>query len=151
MNTSKPTDEITLEFASRLQYLQLAGNLCREVCHSIGLNSIDDEFINIIELAVSEACTNVIKHSGLKDKGKIILLFQIYKDRLVTVVKDHGKGFDISQVPIPDFDKHTVGGYGIYLIKTQMDEVEYRVIDGWNILSMTRFFIRPDNSEAVKK
>lgn len=93
--------------------------------------------MDAVELAVSEACTNAIKHAG---KGGIILAFQVFDGGIVVQVKDQGKGFDLDKVPPPDFDNHPEGGYGIYIIKSKMDEVEYIRTKNWNILSMTKYF-----------
>lgn len=130
-------DEITLKITNKLEYLYLATALSREVCQVIN----DFEFTNAVELAVSEAVTNAIKHSGISDSKKnIFIIFQIYQDRLVINVKDQGRGFDIDTVMKPDLENHPEGGYGIFIIKSSMDEVEYRRKGDYNTLSMTKYF-----------
>ena len=138
MSNSLLVDEIVLDLASKLDYLHLAARFSREICHSIGHDKIDEKFIDDVELVVSEACTNVIRHAGMDDSGRLVLVFQIYQDRLAIEVKDQGEGFDITKVPDPNFDEFAEGGYGIYIIRTKMDSIEYQTVGEWNILSMTK-------------
>jgi serine/threonine-protein kinase RsbW len=133
-------DEIILEFASSFEYLHLASTLTKEVCKTINNPKLDRDFLTSVELAVSEACTNAIKHGGTNQGKRVVLSFQISNDRLVINVKDQGPGFDITKVPVPDFDSHPAGGYGIYIIKTMMDKVEHVRENNWNILTMTKYF-----------
>jgi serine/threonine-protein kinase RsbW len=50
------------------------------------------------------------------------------------LIKDYGKNFDPTSVPKPDLKKyyqeHKVGGLGIYLMKTLMDDVQYKTVPG---------------------
>ena len=140
MNSSLLIDEIIIDLSSKLEYLHLAARFSREVCHSIGNKEIDSEFINAVELVVSEACTNVIRHAGKHYSGRLMLIFQIYQDRLVIKVKDQGEGFDIMQVPDPDFDEFAEGGYGIFIIRTKMDSVEYQTQGKWNVLTIMKLY-----------
>ncbi|MGB5288673.1 MAG: ATP-binding protein, partial [Ignavibacteriaceae bacterium] len=47
---------------------------------------------------------------------------------------DYGKSFEPESVPLPDLQKyyreHKVGGLGIYLMKSLMDDVKYTSIPG---------------------
>lgn len=80
------------------------------------LDDIDD-----LKVSISEACTNVIKHS--KD-DKFEVNFYIYDDRLTIEVKDTGIGYDKSKVKDPDLKNPQTSGLGLFIIKTLMDEVE---------------------------
>ncbi len=141
-------EEITLKIINKIEYLHLATTLSREVCKTINTSEIDDEFSNTVELVVSEAITNVIKHSNASDsKGNISISFQICQDRLVVNVKDQGQGFDFNRVPEPDLEKHPEGGYGVFIIKSRMDKVGYERGVDWNTLSMTKYFGRAETKD----
>jgi serine/threonine-protein kinase RsbW len=47
---------------------------------------------------------------------------------------DYGKSFEPERVPLPDLQKyyreHRVGGLGMYLMKSLMDNVEYSSVPG---------------------
>jgi serine/threonine-protein kinase RsbW len=134
-------DEIVLEVEQKIEYLRLATTLAREVCRSIKDPRVDQDFINTAELVVSEACTNAILHGKPPGGcGRVATVFQVFQDKIVIHIKDKGPGFDITGVPLPDFDRHPEGGYGLYIIRTKMHEVRYSTSDGWNMLSMTLYF-----------
>jgi len=96
---------------------------------------INRETVENIMLAVDEACTNIIKHAyrSLPD-GEIIIKIEYNEDKFTVVIIDYGKSFDPGSVPKPDLRKYynerRVGGLGMYLMKTLMDDVKYTSIPG---------------------
>ena len=78
-------------------------------------------------LAISEACTNVVRHAYLdQQKSHLILTARRIGERIVFRVRDFGDKFDPAGVPPPQMDgEPTVGGYGVYLMRQVMDEVRY--------------------------
>ncbi len=134
-------DEITLKITNRLEYLHLATTLSREICQVINDPGVDPGFTSTVELVVSEAVTNAIKHSDTSSPANdIFITFKIHQDRLAINVGDQGRGFDLETVLGPDLEKHPEGGYGIFIIKSSMDDVEYKREGDYNILSMTKYF-----------
>jgi anti-sigma regulatory factor (Ser/Thr protein kinase) len=45
----------------------------------------------------------------------------------------------MNNIALPDFDEHPEGGYGIFIIKSMMDEVQYFHADGFNHLKMIKY------------
>lgn len=89
---------------------------------------------NII-LAVDEACTNIIKHAyKLSPEGEIIIKIDYDEKKFTVMIIDYGKSFEPDRVPLPDLQKyyreHRVGGLGMYLMKSLMDDVTYTSIPG---------------------
>lgn len=94
----------------------------------------EDTVENII-LAVDEACTNIIKHAyKLSPEGEIIIKINYDKEKFTVTIIDYGKSFEPERVPLPDLQKyyreHRVGGLGMYLMKSLMDNVEYITVPG---------------------
>ena len=88
----------------------------------LGLHCGDREVVNDIVLAVEEACTNAIRHSGSTEDIEIVL--SCARDDLTVKIKDKGRGFDIdsfdpSRLPDPLLDH----GRGLFLISRLCDEV----------------------------
>ena len=56
------------------------------------------------------------------------------KNKFKIMIIDYGKSFEPERVPISDLRKyyreHRVGGLGMYLMKSLMDDVEYTTIPG---------------------
>ena len=89
---------------------------------------------NII-LAVDEACTNIIKHAyKLSPQGEIIIKIDYDEEKFTVTIIDYGKSFEPDRIPRPDLQKyyheHRVGGLGMYLMKSLMDDVKYTSIPG---------------------
>ena len=82
-----------------------------------------------IQLAIDEACTNVIKHAYRGEIGPVRLEMELIGDNLVISLIDRGVPFDPDIVPPPDLDAdleaRKIGGLGIYFVKKIMDKVSY--------------------------
>ena len=105
---------------------------------------MDDSETYAIELAVDEACTNIIEHAYQgEDHGDIECTCDCNDTCLTVVIRDHGKPFDPSTVTTPDLDAdiddRPVGGLGIYLMKQLMDEVHFEPMgESGNILTLIK-------------
>jgi len=134
-------EEVYLSFPARIAYLHLATTLCRELCDSAPGKRKDRDFVEDIELCISEACTNAIKYGSGRETGAAVSVrFQLFPDHVIIRIGDQGEGFDLDDIPAPDLETHPERGYGLYIIKSKMDDVRYvRTQDG-NYLEMTRFF-----------
>jgi serine/threonine-protein kinase RsbW len=103
-----------------------------------------DEAIENIILAVDEACTNIIKHAyNLNPEGEIIIKLKFNGSKLLIELTDYGISFEPEKIPDPDLQKyyqqHKVGGLGMYLMKTLMDEVKYITVQGeYNQVLLTK-------------
>jgi serine/threonine-protein kinase RsbW len=95
-----------------------------------------------LKTAVAEACMNAIEHGNRLDASmKVGISLTIDKDRLQIAVQDEGAG--IGQVPptTPDIDSKIEGtsdtrGWGIFLIKSLMDEVTFESTPEGNVVKM---------------
>lgn len=91
--------------------------------------------ISKLELAVDEACANVIEHAYGKDNTKEVTLRATFDDDSIEIfVIDSGRGFDPASVPQPDLEKlvsaRKSGGLGMRLMRLFMDEVHYQMVPG---------------------
>jgi len=137
----RPTVEVVLQCAQRLDLLRLATEMSRLICTTLSASDLDQDLVDNVELAVSEACTNAMRHSRTGDaNARMIVRFELYEDRLVVEVRDQGAGFDLDKVPPPNFREHPDGGYGLYLMRTIMDEVFYTRGSEYNTLTMKKYF-----------
>ena len=96
---------------------------------------IDQEIIEKIILAVDEACTNIMKHAYKSvSEGEIIIKVKFDKHKFTIVIRDFGNSFEADKVPDPDLKRYykekRVGGLGMYLMKTLMDDVQYLTVPG---------------------
>jgi PAS domain S-box-containing protein len=102
------------------------------------LATIDD-----VVLAIDEAATNAIRHSGSSEQIEICLGFE--GDDLLVVVKDQGHGFDIETFD-PDKlpDPSALGGRGLYLMCHVTDECTLRRDGGLEVRMVKRRVARSE-------
>ena len=104
-----------------------------------------EENVYKISLAVDEACTNVIRHAYDEVDTRLIdIEIEISDGQFTVIVSDTGKGFNPDEIKEPDLQdyilRHKVGGFGLYLMKTLMDEVEFSIKPGVrNAVRMTKY------------
>jgi serine/threonine-protein kinase RsbW len=101
---------------------------------------LDDRKVFEVQMAVDEACTNIIKYGYAREKGTIEISCLRWDEDVVVVIKDTGTPFDPTSVQPPDLDagleERKIGGLGVYFMKTLMDEVKYEYKDGKNVLRL---------------
>ena len=88
-----------------------------------------------LELAVDEACANVIEHAYGPEVVKEVSVRATLDDDTVQIdVVDTGKGFDPAAISPQNLEQLVAerksGGLGMRLIKTLMDEAHYEMIPG---------------------
>lgn len=133
--------KFTLQVPSSTENLALI----REFVTTIGRQAtLSDEEIIKLELAVDEACANVIEHAYGHDITKDVSVRATFDDEKLKIsVIDEGRGFDPTKVNQKSVDQliheRRSGGLGIRLIKSLMDEVNYEIEPGQkNELHMTK-------------
>jgi serine/threonine-protein kinase RsbW len=88
----------------------------------------EEKQVNCIALAVEEAFTNIIKYSYKNNHTKkVVLILNIFKDRLEIVLKDFGPKVDVNKIKSRELKDVRPGGLGVYFIKKFMDKVTYDV------------------------
>jgi serine/threonine-protein kinase RsbW len=89
---------------------------------------IEDRFRNVL-IAVSELVMNAIVHANKEEESKKVRVTVEYdKDIMKISILDEGKGFDLSkggEASLPD-DVMKESGRGLYIVKSLMDEVEFK-------------------------
>jgi len=137
--------------AAYLQSLQDFREFLKE--HCAGHPGIDDETLYDVQLAVDEACTNIISH-GYRDldPGSIILDLEIDPARLTVSLTDFGHSFEPSSAPLPDVDapieERELGGFGLFFIQQSMDDVDYRVTEDGNKMILTKYLTKPVGGQS---
>ncbi|MGA9533810.1 MAG: ATP-binding protein [Anaerolineales bacterium] len=100
----------------------------------------DDKTSYACQLAVSEACENIVIHGYGQSQGKSLDVDIATAPGALTVeLTDSAPAFDPTLVevspPLPP-DDPPVGGLGLYIIRQVMDQVTYQRIAGHNHLRL---------------
>lgn len=89
-----------------------------------------------LELAVDEACANVIEHAyGGHDVTKEVIVRVTFDHETLSIdIEDTGRGFDPDSIRPEELEqlisKRKTGGLGMRLMQTLMDEVRYEIEPG---------------------
>jgi serine/threonine-protein kinase RsbW len=130
-------DRFELDIEGELANLSVIGDFIADSMRNFGL---DDRKIFKVQMAVDEACTNIINYGYTAEVGMINISCRRRDEDVMVVIKDTGKPFDPTSVPPPDLDanleEREIGGLGVYFMKTLVDEVKYEFRDGRNVLTM---------------
>ena len=88
------------------------------------LRPLSEETLGDLKLAVTEACTNSVRHGYQEGgDGTVEILYELQPDKFVVEVADDGPGFDASG-DRPTAENLAEGGLGIAIIKALSDEFE---------------------------
>jgi anti-sigma regulatory factor (Ser/Thr protein kinase) len=132
--------ERNLSVPGRFDRLEQVSHLVAEAAKEAGFNEAD---VNRCQLAVDEACTNIIEHGyGGEDKGKIEIACVFQPGELTITIRDQAKPFDPNGVPPPKLsttiENLRAGGLGLYFMRQIMDQVEFSYEDGGNKLILVK-------------
>ncbi len=124
MDNNKTKLKINLDGFDDLEHARNSViSFCRHYCN------IDEE-IDVLEMAILEACHNALCY-GSKRKSKSLCELKLYYDNqsIKAVVTNYGKAYEVLEKDSfsidQDFLQYKNGGLGIPLIKSLMDSVEY--------------------------
>jgi serine/threonine-protein kinase RsbW len=111
--------EVRLTIPARAEYVLLGRLALSGVTRT---RPLDDETMNDLKLAVTEACSNSVRHAYSENGGTVDIVYELHGDRLVVEVSDDGAGFDPSE--LAEAGELTEGGLGIAIIRALVDEFE---------------------------
>lgn len=106
-----PRDEVSVPIVRRL------------LKQSMDVLGVEPDVTHDIELALTEACTNVLEHSADGDEYEVSA--GIDGDRCIIEVVDRGYGFDGSLQGLAEAEPSAEQGRGIQLMRALVDKVTF--------------------------
>jgi serine/threonine-protein kinase RsbW len=98
--------------------------LCRLALTGLArVRELSQETLGDLKLAITEACSNSVRHAYPQGGGVVEILYDLRPDRLVIEVVDDGEGFEPAGER-DDSDELSEGGLGIAIIRSIADELE---------------------------
>lgn len=116
----------TLKLVADLAQLATIRRFVEAASRDMGLEEQD---MWDLEVAVDEACTNVVQHAYQGQAGDVEISIETVGDAVQVIIHDQGLPFDPQAVPIPDpcapLEDRQPGGFGLFLMRQVMGDVEF--------------------------
>lgn len=114
-------------FDADLRQLAAMRAFLSEVCQE---EPVDEDMMLRLKLALTEAASNIVLHGGLEQSRQSVALTIAVDDQQVSLTLQYaGKPFDPETAAAPVFDGSQENGFGLYLIRQSVDEIEHRQDD----------------------
>jgi anti-sigma regulatory factor (Ser/Thr protein kinase) len=135
-------EEQCLTVPGRFESLAQIAEFVSAAARSAGWD--EDEAFHV-QVAVDEACSNIIEHAygpGKPGEVKLTCCIESQGDLIISI-HDNGKPFDPATIPEPplgaDLEDVPEGGLGLYFMRKLMDKVEFRFdAEHGNVLTMVK-------------
>jgi serine/threonine-protein kinase RsbW len=118
---------IRLNLPAAHKYLNVVGACLTAMLERLEADLEDETTVYNLELAVHEACTNIVDHAYEGNGGRLDVTFSLAEQprRLVVDLHDTGRTFNLSGIQEIDLEDPRERGYGLFLVQQLLDEVCY--------------------------
>ncbi len=126
--TGQEASRITYTLDSSLDSVDRVEQTAEQLAQKAGM---DEDEVYRISMAVREAAVNAVLHGNSYDPEKhITASFENTGEALVIRIADQGKGLDPATLPDPLAPENLLrgSGRGIFLIRSFMDEVHFKLL-----------------------
>lgn len=130
--TTETEPQFLIQVPSSTENLAIVRDFLKAVGSQAGMQ---DGEVAKVQLAVDEACANVIEHAYDHDASrKVMIRVDFDAETLRVEIVDTGRGFDPDSIKPEELKdlaaQRKTGGLGLRLIQTLMDEVIYNAVPG---------------------
>lgn len=124
--------------------------VARHICgHALREVGVHETCSGDIELALTEACTNVLDHSTADDEYEVVI--SINDDTCVIRVRDTGRGFDYASLEGSPIDLAAESGRGIRLMNALVDRVKFSSVPEAGTIVHLEKQLRFDEDSPVRR
>ncbi|MPZ73047.1 MAG: ATP-binding protein [Nitriliruptorales bacterium] len=119
--------KMQLSLPTEARYVGMMRTVTSAVMSDMG---VPQEANNDVQLAVTEACANAVRHS---DVGEYVVRLALGDERCEVEVVDLGGGFEPADFPAPTAAEHE-SGRGLQLMQELVDDLQFvRADDGTHV------------------
>ena len=134
-------DYVKLDIPAKAEYVVLGRLALSGLLRSRGYS---EDAVADLKLALTEACSNSVRHAYDHEEGQVHLHFTVHDDRVTIEIRDEGSGFHEDDVDCPECQSMpelnmSGGGMGISIIRAVVDGFDLRKPDdGGTVLVLTK-------------
>jgi len=111
---------INLTIPAKPEYITLGRLALTAIARA---RELSEETLADLKLALTEACTNSVKHAYGPASGTVEIAYEIEHDHIAIEVCDEGSGFQ-TPTNLEEVDELSEGGLGLAIIRAIVDELE---------------------------
>jgi anti-sigma regulatory factor (Ser/Thr protein kinase) len=134
-------EKFQTSLAAELESLAKFREFIKSICQRYP--QVSAEHCYDLQLAVDEACTNIIQHGYVgMNPGSMILALEVRARQVNVTLTDFGHPFEPSEPDRPDvqaeLEDGVQGGFGLFFIYQTMDQVDYETTGAGNRLKFVK-------------
>ncbi len=127
---------VALSIPARAEYIALSRLALTGIAR---VRPLDEEVLADLKLALTEACSNVIRHAyDAARRGVVEITYEVGADRVAVEVTDTGGGFDARGVGAGNGGLDE-GGLGIAIIRAVVDDLSIESNGGGSRLRFVKY------------
>jgi len=143
-----PGPTFSLTVPSELRMLSVARGFVEAVCQAYDLDRATKHALIIV---TGEVVTNIVRHAHQNRAGATMeMSLEIQADAIVLTFADQGQPFDLEAVPKMPPGELRIGGRGVYLMRTLMDEVTCKPLSEGQCGNVMRMIKRRPEAGAMR-
>lgn len=139
-----PGEDIFTQLPAKLENLPFLLDPVLAAARELGLT---EDRCNDLELALEETLVNICNYAYPDREGTVRVSCKAEKDFLLVGIEDDGIAFSLVDADGPDLSvelsARTIGGLGVHLVRSLIDDVRYRRENGRNLLELVLFVQDP--------
>ncbi len=139
----------TISLPSTMDSVSELESLAEKLASEAGLD--EDETFRV-SMAAREAAVNAVLHGNEYDPSKhVTASFENTGESIVITISDEGRGLDPSKLPDPREPENLLlgTGRGIFLIRSMMDEVNFRQLHPGTELTLVKHLARSGENDTA--
>lgn len=136
------TPHVFMEIPATLSHVHLLSRCACALAETIPNLAEPTVTLYNLELAIQEVAVNIVNHAYAGNEGRIQMTLQLTEQRrqLTLVFHDTGDAFEPTLVPAPKLGELQEHGFGLFLVRALMDDVEYQSDATGNRWTLVKIF-----------
>ena len=115
--------KVVIDVPCGAEYLKMIRDIISGILTKV---NVDGEILSQIQVAVTESCSNIIKHTDIdKVNQSYNVEFYLFEKKFRIMVNYIDMKFYPDCIGVPKLFELKEGGLGVFIIKSYMDKVEY--------------------------